>query len=533
MFSLLHSVEIALLLVLTCILYVAIIKFTQDDEQTRKLLQAFPVVGLRNELLASFRATLRSLTKTGEWASEGYVKFAKSNSPYLISTIDRGLILMLPPKQMKTVYKLPEGRLDVFGTLQEQIKAQWTIRDDRIIRDPFHRYLLPRQLTRDLHRQTEPMVEEMVAAFEHSWGSCTDWKDINIWQSCFSIIARTVNTAYCGAPMCRNERYLKALEGQSLALFGGSTLIGIAPRPLKPVVGFFVRQWCNYYSRTINTICSPLIQDRIEATTRAGSDFQSNTGVLKDGLQLIVEESIARNDPSLLSTRLISDRLTITNNLTLHGVTFTVHHLLLALACSDPKYAYAATLREECRAVFQAAGQKWTLESLRRLRLLDSALRESMRFIPFSTVAMARTVVDPGGISLQNGQSKVIIPVGTTLAVPIECIHYDENIFPGAHKFDPFRFVKQGDSGSESDYTTIKPTTSPDDQFFGFGTSTNPCPGRFLAVHSIKLIMAHALLNYEWKHIDSKLALSNILAMKVPNQQTSLQVRRCSRQRDS
>ncbi|KAI1296047.1 cytochrome P450 [Xylaria venustula] len=466
-----YLVEITVLLVFASISYVVIVKVNQDDEQRRKLLQAFPIIGPRKELLASLRATLRSLTQTGEWASEGYVKCAKSNSPYLIPTIDRGLVLMLPPKQMKVVYKLPEDRLDVFGTLQEQIKAQWTVRDDTIIRDPFHRYLLPRKLTRDLDRHTGPMVEEMEAAFENSWGWRTDWKDVNLWKSCFSIIARTVNTAYCGAPMCRNERYLKALENQSLAPFW----------PLKPDVGYLVRQWCNYYSWTINSICSLLIQDRIKATTRAGFDLQSNTGELKDGLQLI--------------TRLIADRLAILKNVTLHGVTFTVHHLLLALACSDPKYAYVAKLREEYRTVFQAAGQKWTLESLRRLRLLDSALRESMRSIPFSTVAMARTHL------------------------------------PRCRPVRSLRFVKQGDSGGESDYTTIKPTTSPDDQFFGFGTSTNPCPGRFLAVHFIKLIMAHALLNYEWKHIYTQPVLSNILAMKVPNQQTTLQVRRCSEQR--
>lgn len=35
--------------------------------------------------------------------------------------MDRGKVAVLPQGQMKTVYRLPEDRLDVFGTLQEQI----------------------------------------------------------------------------------------------------------------------------------------------------------------------------------------------------------------------------------------------------------------------------------------------------------------------------------------------------------------------------------------------------------------------------
>lgn len=73
---------------------------------------------------------------------------------------------------------------------------------------------------------------------------------------------------------------MQALESQSLAVFGGSTLIGITPAPFKPIVDFFVRRWCNYYSWRINNICSPFIHGRIETTIKAGSDVKSNTGEL-------------------------------------------------------------------------------------------------------------------------------------------------------------------------------------------------------------------------------------------------------------
>lgn len=77
-----------------------------------------------------------------------------------------------------------------------------------------------------------------------------------------------------------------------------------------------------------------------------------------------------------------------------------------------------------------------------------------------------------------------------------------------------------------SDPTNVKPTTSADDIFFGFGTSKNPCPGRFLAVHMIKLIIAHMLLNYDIQPVEGQPQLSNMLAMKVPDTKVKLKVRR-------
>lgn len=91
-------------------------------------------------------------------------------------------------------------------------------------------------------------------------------------------------------------------------------------------------------------------------------------------------------------------------------------------------------------------------------------------------------------------------------------MHYDEDIYPQAQQFDPFRFVSRDDSNAESrghGYTTIKPTTSADDHFFGFGTNKHPFPGRFPAVHMIKLIMAHILLNYDIEYKKEKLQFSN------------------------
>ncbi|KAI1078152.1 cytochrome P450 [Whalleya microplaca] len=479
------------------------------------LFREIPIVGFRDGLLSRAQATCRSLWKTAEWAAEGYAKFSKHNSPYLISTLDRGLVVLLPVIQMKTVYRLPEDRLDIFGTLNEQIQAKYTIRNQKVIRDPYHRHLIPSEL--DIF--TEPMVNELEKGLESLWGTETGWREIPIWQSCFQLVARATNYALCGIPLCRDENYLKYLQVQSTAVFGGSMLISITPKPLRMFTGRLVRWWCLYYSRKINSICAPYIGKRIDETIHMKDGNNSGTGCPKDGLQLIIDETTSRGEP--LAVGVIAERLLIANNVSIHSTTLTVHNLIMSLVTSDPSSGYIEALREECRDVLSSAGGIWTLDAVRKLKLVDSAIRESMRVFPFASVAMARTVVDPQGISIEHGDSSVHVPQGTTLALPMESIHYDEDTYPDASRFNPFRFTSE-DTGS----TTAKPTTTADDKFLSFGTSRNPCPGRFLAVHEMKLIVASMLLNYDIEYTKTKLDFTNLLAMKVPNTGITLRVRR-------
>lgn len=113
-------------------------------------------------------------------------------------------MVVLPVSQAKTVFKTPDERLDVFGTLQEQIQAPYTIRDQRVIRDPFHRHLIPSQLTRHLDLLTEPMAKELEIGFQANWDTGSDWTSVAVWPACFNLVARAANTFLCGNPLCRS-----------------------------------------------------------------------------------------------------------------------------------------------------------------------------------------------------------------------------------------------------------------------------------------------------------------------------------------
>lgn len=70
-------------------------------------------------------------------------------------------------------------------------------------------------------------------------------------------------------------------------------------------------------------------------------------------------------------------------------------NFILDLFSTDADMGYIDTLRKECESVFNEAGQRWTRAGVMKLKLVDSAIRESMRLQPFAIVALPRTVIKP------------------------------------------------------------------------------------------------------------------------------------------
>jgi hypothetical protein len=99
-------------------------------------------------------------------------------------SFDRGGFLVIPPKQLKKVYGLPENKLDAFSSQLTTIQAQYTVED------------------MDVLRNTKGMAEEVALAFEKYWGSSTTWKSVPVWSTSASVIARSMNRVFVGAPLC-------------------------------------------------------------------------------------------------------------------------------------------------------------------------------------------------------------------------------------------------------------------------------------------------------------------------------------------
>lgn len=71
-----------------------------------------------------------------------------------------------------------------------------------------------------------------------------------------------------------------------------------------------------------------------------------------------------------------------------------------------------------------------------------------------------------------------------------------------------------------------KSPVSLDDAFLGFGFGKHACPGRFFALHEMKLFVAHMLLNYEIEPLPTRAPAWPLVWLNLPLNGAKIRVRR-------
>lgn len=231
----------------------------------------------------------------------------------------------------------------------------------------------------------------------------------------------------------------------------------------------------------------------------------------------------------------------------MYSTAYTSQNVILDLASSDPSSGYIDALREESARVLKEAGGSWTRQAVTKLKLVDSAIRESMRIRPFNSVGVPRTVAVPDGVSVPHGSSQLHLPLGTIVTLPVEPIHMDNDIYPDAEQYHPFRFAQPGavrsifetntfrsEEDSRADNGTPKGTEAKqkssvtlDDAFLGFGFGRSACPGRFFVMNEVKIFIAEMLLNYDLRYMQNGRPMQTpVIWLNVPLNDGKVYVRR-------
>ncbi|KAI1207437.1 ent-kaurene oxidase [Annulohypoxylon truncatum] len=520
-----HAVAIASFI--SCFVYL-FRKTKSDLEHGPEFLTRLAAVGIRNERLAWVRATIRSLFDSKKWVSEGYAKYSKSNIPFIIPSIERGPTVIVPPRQLKGIYGLPENVLDVHATQDQTLQSRWTIWDKEVANFGIHISVIRHQLTRNLEILTPTIAAEIELGFKRWWGTGKDWKEISVWDTCLKLIAGAANSAFCGKPLCRDTEFLDMVRDHAMAMFGGAIVINATPKPFKALSGVVIGFLCHILFRKTLKKCLPFIRERLDNTSKLRTDPTCSWTPPSDGLQWIIDECHASGNPAHLSPERVCHRLLLVNDISMHSTSFTVHNVILDLASVDESTGYIEALREECRTVLQEAGGTWTFDAVKKLKLVDSAIRESMRLTPFASTGLPRT--------LENATTS--IPPGTVLSVPIEAIHHDEDLYPDSGQFKAFRFSRPLKLGNvlngfpkdgkvdRAQTDTLKSSATLDDAFLGFGFGRHACPGRFFALNEMKMFVAYMLLNYDLEHIKTRPKLIDLMWLKLPFHNGRVRVRR-------
>jgi cytochrome P450 len=135
-----------------------------------------------------------------------------------------------------------------------------------------------------------------------------------------------------------------------------------------------------------------------------------------------------------------------------------------------------ALRRARDEVLAKAVLQKY--EEITALSFVDACINETMRLKPVAPIIMLEPIRDTVVAGIE-------VPAGTLVMCLMRAGATDERHFPGAQAFDPARWL----SGAPA--SSAKRVSMP------FGAGPRLCPGRYLALLEMKMVMAMLLAAFD------------------------------------
>ncbi|KAI0398830.1 putative cytochrome P450 [Xylaria palmicola] len=494
----------------------------------RPRLPNIPIIGARKgDWFPLLQARWRN---TRDFKSALESAYAQSR-PVLVPVAGEGDIVIMPPADIKFILDQPDSVLGFSERAFEIFQVDYTFMEPKIPRVPLHERLLRTKLTPQIGNLVSGLAEEAAWAFEKHWGSSEiehDWREVCVFESMRHIVGGVANRALVGLPYCRDPELVNNGMAFAVDIPLSSTIIKMIWKPLRPLLAPLVTIPNRLHTRRFRNILTSEIGRRLRIYDEHQNDPESQEHEPNDFLQWSIQQAKAAGDPYMWRSTVLADRILIVNFAAIHTTSFTSTEALLDLVSS--KAEYLDEIREEITSVLAAHGGQWNKRALSQLEKLDSAIRESARISSIVSIGLGRAVVAEEGLTTPTG---VHLPKGTKTSVSAYCIMRDEAAYPESETFMPFRFFDQRNrvrptEDGKSDYVRIArnalPTTNPD--FLVFGHGKHACPGRFFAAAELKLIIAHALLYYDFEMLPKRPEGSWVGITKLPPLTATIKIRR-------
>lgn len=154
---------------------------------------------------------------------------------------------------------------------------------------------------------------------------------------------------------------------------------------------------------------------------------------------------------------MITRRIAALSFAAIQSSVITSCNLLIDLAAFNKTEALLGHIRRDVAFELEHENGVWNKNSLGRMIILDSTLRESMRLGGFVSRGVLKTVVAKDGVKLP-GFPGGHLPKGSKVGIHAYPIHTDEEIYPNPLAFEPMRFCGNGsvETKSEEPFPTHK-----------------------------------------------------------------------------
>ncbi|KAL1839097.1 hypothetical protein VTJ49DRAFT_1865 [Mycothermus thermophilus] len=481
-----------------------------------------PIIGARKgDWFPYYRAALRNLLDFKAAVLEADEKYRDQAAH--IPLLGLPQTVLLPRSETPWITEQPDSVLNGHVRAIEDLQIEYTVTDPSLIHKPLHSKVITTSLTSQIGNLVPDVVDETAWAVEQVWGSPTEYQDVCVYDTMRKVIGHVSNRVFVGKPHCRNPVLLEVGMAYAQDVPLVSTLLKMVWRPLRPLVALFLTIPIHMRTRRFRKILWSAIEQRLADYDARQQGLGEKLGPEpNDFLQWSIKHAKDVGDPYQWKIEALADRILLLNFAAIHTSSFALTNAILELAAS--KQEYIDELRAEIEGILAEHGGQWNKRALARMQKLDSVMREASRLNSFVTIGVMRAVTAKDGVVTPSG---VKIPHGWNVAGHSYPVFHDENIYPGANEFRPFRFAEQrADESIEYVKRAAKAfaTTSPD--YLAFGHGREACPGRFFASNELKLILAHLVVNYDIEIMKSRPRNMWIGLNRVPPLKATIRIKR-------
>ncbi|KAH7322488.1 cytochrome P450 [Stachybotrys elegans] len=391
---------------------------------------------------------------------------------YVVHTL-MGNTIVLVPKFLGELNMLPESQLSSTAALVDRVMSQYS-GVDLLLRDHLTSDICRGPFTRNLPTFLPLMYEELDKAMLEMLNpkAGQDPQPHVAFELLYSITHRISSRVFVGKRHCQHPSWTRAVTDLPVNVEITKFLLLPFPSLLRRYVAPLIPQR------------NHIFRQRKEARDALFPPGDVVAGDEPSVLKLFIESNRDR-DPDSITARLL-----LLTAAALHTSTMAATHALFDL-CARPEHVQS--LRRETELALAESNGVWKYSTVKKLRRLDSFLKESQRLNQSTFLGFDRKVIST--ITLSDG---TILPPGSLIMVPGGPMSRDPDFYDNPGSFDGFRFYspnaapnQHGSSATEQDYTGIEPGN------LSWGNGRFTCPGRWYGAAMIKLILGNILLRYD------------------------------------
>ncbi|KAL4875194.1 cytochrome P450 [Aspergillus karnatakaensis] len=466
-----------------------------------------PFVGFRSRWEPRWLVALRFSKEALAHIQEGCRKYR--DGLFKIARVDTDIVV-IPSRYVDELHSRPDNQLSAIKAHMKNLLGKYStidILDEGIL----HTHVLQTDLTPRLGNLIGTVKDELDFALAHEMPrdvTADRWTTVSIYAIILRIVTRVSARIFVGLPTCRDEEWLNLSIHFTEDVFITMAILRRFPSWMRPVIApLLPRYWAVRRGlATAKRIIGPLVHKRrVHQAANPGSEKPV------DLLQWMMDKANASDGrPGKLAHRQL-----ILTLAAIHTTTASAAQAVYDL-CAYPDYV--DPLRREVLQAVAEDGGTYKKTTLTKMWELDSFIKESQRLNPPSLLSFQRIAMQD--LTLSDG---LILPRGTHLAVPAADITKGSDYDP---TFDGFRYSRKRSAHAGEAHRHQFATTDQTSLHFGHGKYA--CPGRFFAANEIKIILAHFLVEYEFRLPEGQGRPENIMIDEVflSDPRAQMQIRR-------